>query len=218
MELLIRQTKELNLSDLEIEETRPQLLQLLNIDLKNSLKKANMTELGKVGQFYAKNQLSEVHPGLHEVGLTILRGFKFTLVPLNSGISLQIDVCSRLLQSNNLFKVFKEAADNQPVRIQQMFKGSTVITTYGRYRTYTIEEIDYEKTPETTFHNKKIGQKMSYVDYYHKAYGLKTKELKQPLLKVIGKWVQETKNGKMSRYPEYIYLIPEFLAATGLTP
>ena len=41
---------------------------------------------------------------VQEVGLSIIRGFKFTLETLKSGIVLQIDVCSRVFRSNNLLE------------------------------------------------------------------------------------------------------------------
>ena len=58
---------------------------------------------------------------------------------------------------------------------------------------------------------------MTYEEYYREAYGLKIRNMKQPLVKVIGRWIKEIKNGKMEKYPEYIYLIPEFISPTGMT-
>ena len=103
-EALIKLTRPIDLRELDTEENRAQLLQILNIDLKNCLKGAKMMELGKNGQFYPKDQHKEEIPELRQIGLTILRGFKLTLIPLRSGLSLQIDVCSRVLQSRNLLE------------------------------------------------------------------------------------------------------------------
>lgn len=118
-----------------------------------------MTELGKVGQFYPKDQHLERIKELEQIGLTILRGFKFTLVPLNTGISLQIDVCSRVLQSKNLLEIFNghPVADNH-----RDFTDKTIITKYGTYRTYSIVEIDYSLSPLSKFHNEKKGVSMTY--------------------------------------------------------
>lgn len=104
-EALIRLAKELDIRDLmDNEESRSMILQVLNIDMKQKLKTAGMYELGKASQYYAKNQDKDPEiKHLEEEGrLTVLRGFKFTLVPLNKGIFLQIDVCSRVLRSQNL--------------------------------------------------------------------------------------------------------------------
>lgn len=59
-EVLIRQNKEMNIQDLmESEETRAQILQVLNIDMKQKLRMAGMHELGKMSQYYQKNQGDE---------------------------------------------------------------------------------------------------------------------------------------------------------------
>ena len=214
-EALIKQTRELTMSDLDNENDRMQLLQILNIDLKNTLRNSKMTELGKIGQFYPKDQHKERIKELEEIGLTILRGFKFTLVPLNQGISLQIDVCSRVLQSRNLLEIFNGHPHEQN---REEFTGATVITKYGNYRTYSIVEIDYTQDPKSTFHNEKKGVQMSYADYFKEAYGLKVSNNKQPLLKVIGRYNQvHKKDGKIEKVPEYIYLLPEFVSPTGMT-
>ena len=213
-EALIKQTRELNMSELDSEDNRMQLLQILNIDLKSTLRNAKMTELGKIGQFYPKDEHKERIKELEEIGLTILRGFKFTLVPLNQGISLQIDVCSRVLQSRNLLEIFNGHPYDQN---KADFTGATIITKYGNYRTYSIEEIDYNQSPLSTFHNEKKGAQMSYADYFKEAYGLKVSNNKQPLLKVIGRYNQIHKGGKIEKVPEYIYLLPEFVSPTGMT-
>ena len=213
-ESLIKNTRELDLSELDVEETRAQYLQILNIDLKNTMKNSNMTELGKMGQFYPKDQHKERIPVLEDIGLTILRGFKFTLVPLNTGISLQIDVCSRVLQSKNLLEIFNGHPYGDNIA---NYTGQTIITKYGTYRTYSIEKIDYDLNPLSKFHNEKKGVQMSYQDYFKEAYGLKVSNTKQPLLKVVGRYNQVHENGKIKKVPEYIYLIPEFVSPTGMT-
>ena len=71
--------------------------------MKEKLRSGGMFELGKAAQYYQKNQESTAEMKMAEdKGLFILRGFKFTLTPLNKGIYLQLDVCSRVLQSRNL--------------------------------------------------------------------------------------------------------------------
>ena len=70
--------------------------------------------MGKNGAFYPKNQLGRMinhkltestnYNNLEEVGLSILRGYKFTLATLNREMCLQLDVCSRVLQSRSLLE------------------------------------------------------------------------------------------------------------------
>ena len=104
-EAIIRLAKELDIRDLmDDADSRTMILQVLNIDMKQKLKLAGMYELGKASQYYMKNKEKDAEmKELEEEGkLSVLRGFKFTLAPLNKGIFLQIDVCSRVLRSQNL--------------------------------------------------------------------------------------------------------------------
>lgn len=47
-----------------------------------------------------------------------------------------------------------------------------IIARYGRYRTYIIKEIDYSKSPKTTFLHEKEGEFKSYIQYYQEMYGI----------------------------------------------
>ena len=46
--------------------------------------------------------VTEMLRKLDDKGLRVLKGFRFTITPLNSGIYLQVDVCSRVVQAKNL--------------------------------------------------------------------------------------------------------------------
>lgn len=91
-------------------ETRPMALQFLNSEIKNSCRNAGMCEIGKIGKFFQKNQLdlrkkeSQEAYELRQSGLNVLSGYRFTLVSLNKQLNLQIDACSRVLQSRNLLE------------------------------------------------------------------------------------------------------------------
>ena len=88
---------------MDSEENRTQILQILNIDLKQTLRSMRMHELGKSGKYFEVNQSDPEQDELKENGrLNVLRGYKFTLAPLHKGIFLQVDICSRVLQSQNL--------------------------------------------------------------------------------------------------------------------
>mgnify|MGYP003945953365 FL=1 len=60
-----------------------------------------------------------------------------------------------------------------------------MITKYGTYRTYKIEEIDIKKSPLSTFYHEKNKCHITYEDYYRTVYGIKIRNLKQPLLKSV---------------------------------
>lgn len=104
LEAIIKLTKELDLKELDQPATRPKYLQILNVNLKNTLRTLKLSELGKPGQYF-ENEF-DGNAELDNKGLCVLKGFRFTLAPLNSGLFLQIDVCSRVLQAKNLLEIF----------------------------------------------------------------------------------------------------------------
>ena len=131
--------------------------QVYNNQIKQILRERQMEELLR-GKYFDKK---EVH--VQEAGLNILRGFKFTLCRLKSGLHLQIDVCSRVYRAANLLEelTYKKSKD-----FAQELEGVSVLTNYGRRRTYRIIRINYEMNPFSKFfHDKKAGQ-VTFAQYY----------------------------------------------------
>lgn len=83
---------------------KPHYLQILNVSLKNTLRAMKLSEIGKPGQYFQKEY--DGSDELDDKGLKVLKGFRFTITPLNSGIYLQVDVCSRVVQAKNLLEAF----------------------------------------------------------------------------------------------------------------
>lgn len=130
------------------------------------------------------------------MGLNILRGFKFTLCNLKSGLSLQIDVCSRVFRAANLL----EEINRLPKDSIDSLVGSTVITRYGKIRTYVIEKIDRKQTPLSEFYHEKREGKITYAEYYKQAYGLKIQQMNQPLIEVVLRTDKKiNKNGQLEK-------------------
>ena len=191
-------------------------LQFLNSEIKSACRNAGMCEIGKIGKFFKKDQLnlsnneSRETMQLHESGLNVLRGYRFTLMSLNSELNLQIDACSRVLQRRNLLEFMDTSSKEGLI-------GQTIITRYGNYRTYKIEEILYNETPLTKFYNSKENKEITYRDYFLACYGLKIYNTRQPLIRVLSRVKKEIHNNKMVETPEYINLIPELVSLTGMT-
>ena len=94
--------------------------------------------------------------------------------------------------------------------ILSFFKGKTLITQYGNYRSYKISDINFDRTTDNTTFNieEKDGTKksISIKDYYETQYGINFKYKDQPL------FIEENKGEKNSKVK---YLIPELLYITG---
>lgn len=80
------------------------------------------------------------------------------------------------------------------------------MANYGNKRLYRITGVDKSKTPLSPFSDQKIAR--TFKEYYEKHYGLKIKDHDQYLM------IAENKK----KPNQLIYLIPELLQPTGLTP
>ena len=95
--------------------------------------------------------------------------------------------------------------------IMSFFKGRTLITQYGNYRSYKIEDIYFDRDVNNVTFNieTKEGTKksVSIKEYYESQYKINFKYENQPL------FIEETKG--QSKNSMIKYLIPEFLYITG---
>jgi hypothetical protein len=118
-------------------------LQIFNNRIKSILRDRKMDEVTR-GKYFNKKEIR-----VESVGLNILRGYKFTLCQMKSGMNLQIDVCSRVYRAANLLEEINRMHKDSI----NLLVGSTVITRYGKIRTYVIEKIDLDKTPKSEFYH-----------------------------------------------------------------
>ena len=140
----IEPSNKLEIQDLLRKENgRKAVLQFLNNRLKNTLKQLKMEELSR-GKYFDENETR-----VKKIGLNVLRGFKFTLCFLQTRLALQIDVCSRVFRSQNLLEEMnrKRFGNHEDIKLA----GSTVITNYGKRKTYSILQVDYNKNPKSKF-------------------------------------------------------------------
>lgn len=74
------------------------------------------------------------------------------------------------------------AEDSQKGRdnFKSQILGSIVLANYGKKRTYKIDDVDFTKTPKSTFEWK--GRTVSYIDYFKEQYSINIKDGNQPML------------------------------------
>lgn len=128
-DVVIKPTKSLDVNGLlKTADGAKMVFQIYNNKIKGVLRDKKMDEVNP-GKYFDKKENR-----IDSVGLTVLRGYKFTLCNLKGGMSLQIDVCSRVFRSANLLEeILKMPKDSVEALV-----GSTIITRYGRIRTYVI--------------------------------------------------------------------------------
>ena len=149
----------------------------------------------------------------------IWNGYSTNVLITERGLLLQIIDKNIMITGLTAYEKMKEISqkygndiknENSKKDIMAFFKGRTLITQYGNYRSYKIVDIDFDRTVENTTFNieEKDGTQntISIKDYYETKYKIVFKYDDQPL------FIEENKNEKNSKLK---YLIPELLYITG---
>ena len=149
----------------------------------------------------------------------IWNGYSTNVLITERGLLLQIIDKNIMITGLTAYEKMKEISqkygndiknENSKKDIMAFFKGRTLITQYGNYRSYKIGDIDFDRTVENTTFNieEKDGTQntISIKDYYETKYKIVFKYDDQPL------FIEENKNEKNSKLK---YLIPELLYITG---
>ena len=149
----------------------------------------------------------------------IWNGYSTSVLITERGLLLQIIDKNILVTGLTAYEKMKEISqkydndiknENCKKDIMAFFKGRTLITQYGNYRSYKIGDIDFDRSVENTTFNieEKDGTQntISIKDYYETKYKIIFKYTDQPL------FIEENKNEKNSKLK---YLIPELLYITG---
>ena len=146
----------------------------------------------------------------------IWNGYTTSILITERGLLLQINDKNKIITSMTAYDKMKEISSKNgndfsteacKREITTFFKGRTLITQYGNYRSYKIGDIDFDRNVNNaTFmiEDKNGTQKtISIKEYYENQYKITFKYDDQPL------FIEENKGSKIK------YLIPELLYLTG---
>ena len=89
-------------------------------------------------------------------------------------VKLLIDFSSRILRKDNMYDFIRELRSKRKNKqfIQKKVKGRSVIASYGNYRFYRIQDIDFTKDPRSRVE----GMKLDFLTYYRKNYAIKIRD------------------------------------------
>ena len=146
----------------------------------------------------------------------IWNGYTTSVLITERGLLLQINDKNKIITSMTAYDKMKEIAEKNgndfnteacKREITSFFKGRTLITQYGNYRSYKIGDIDFDRNVNNATFNieEKDGTQktISIKEYYENQYKITFKYEYQPL------FIEESKGSKIK------YLIPELLYLTG---
>ncbi|XP_063276175.1 piwi-like protein 2 [Prinia subflava] len=153
---------------------------------------------------------------LQKYSLHIWPGYAVSIRRKDGGLFLMVDAIHKIIRSESVLSMMKTIhSQNQRTFQDECIKqlvGSVVMTRYN-YRTYRVDDIDWDRTPKDTF-TTASGQEMTFMEYYRKNYGVTIRELDQPLL------VHKPKEKLMphgGRQLDLVLLVPELSFLTGMS-
>jgi len=186
-------------------------LQLYNIVLRRVMK---VLEMSQVGRYYYDPKRPAPIP---QHRLELWPGYITSIQAYEGGVMLLADVSHRLLRTDTvltfMYDIIQKNPNNFQAEVTKQLVGNVVLTRYNN-KTYRIDDIAWDKSPESKFQYFN-GEEMSYIEYYRKSYNKELTDTGQPLLIHRPK---ETKGVRQRGKPlEIICLIPELCSMTGLT-
>ncbi|KAL6425964.1 hypothetical protein ACFW04_008931 [Cataglyphis niger] len=151
---------------------------------------------------------------LPEYQLELWPGYVTSIRQHEHDILMCAEITSKVMRLDTLMDILNSCYQEDRQRYKENFVNTvigTIVLTYYNNNTYRIEDVDFSTTPASSFPLKN-GDKITYIDYYKKKYGIVIKNQRQPMLVTKSK----TKD-RQAAEAERVYLIPELCRATGLT-
>jgi aubergine-like protein len=225
--LKLRQVKEISFTDLqnntdkedkEIKHIIEKLIRYVIMRNPNVIKFKDGTMINKDDQNITS--VSESENSLEK----IYKGYMTSVQITQNGFYMRINDVSKIISGKSAYRKIMEIRDNNTdkgnLEIREMINDyfrthRTVLAKYGNLRTYKINTINFDKTPNNTSITIKDingnSSSVSLVNYYRNQYGLKIKDDSQPLIEV-----ERIKKIGEEEEKEIVYLIPELVYLTGL--
>ncbi|XP_021166031.2 piwi-like protein 2 [Fundulus heteroclitus] len=148
--------------------------------------------------------------------LQVWPGYATAIKRLDGGLYLSVDVTHKVLQNDSVLDVmnmlYKQSKENFKDICTKELVGAIVITRYNN-RTYHIDGIEWDKSPNDTF-TLMDGTKTTFLEYYRKNYGITIKDMNQPLL--LNRPKERSKPGGKQVITGEILLVPELSFMTGI--
>ncbi|KAK9504492.1 hypothetical protein O3M35_010814 [Rhynocoris fuscipes] len=185
----------------------PNYIQFFNIVVRKCIAGLNMQLVGR-DYFEAAMKVK-----VDKYNIELWPGFITSVRQHEHDILLGIDLANKIMRKDTALDLLAELNRRSPNNWRQSFQqaivGSIVITPYNN-KTYRIDDVDFDLTPEFTFDKGK--EKISFIDYYYMRYQIKIRNKNQPLL-ISRPKARDIRGGRNNN----VMLIPELCCMTGLT-
>ncbi|XP_012529019.2 piwi-like protein Siwi [Monomorium pharaonis] len=185
-----------------------QYLQFFNIIMRKCFDHLKLKLVGR-NYFDPQNKIL-----MRDCKLELWPGYLSSIRQHERDILMCVEITNKVMRLETLGDIlnncYQEYRENYQEAFSKTVIGTVVLTDYNN-NTYRIEDVDFTTTPNDTF-TVKNGDKITYVDYYKRKYGVNISNRRQPMLVTRSK----TK-GRQAEEEERVFLVPELCRATGLT-
>jgi hypothetical protein len=203
--IVLVQTQMLNLTELKVTQ---ELAQVFNIIL-NEAMACELTRIGR--QFFNTEKSVDMDHRTAEV-IDVFPGYatEITLRSFNKQplLVVNVDTLSKVVTKCSILDTIYEFKDQnmKPETIERKLRGTVVCTRYN-WKTYFVEGIEFNKTPNTTFERRnpqtRRKETIAFAKYYQEIK-CPLEDMQQPLIRARG------------RMGQTIYLMPELCVWTTI--
>ncbi|XP_055531353.1 protein aubergine-like isoform X1 [Wyeomyia smithii] len=156
---------------------------------------------------------AEAKVSVRQYGIELYPGYVTSIRQHEKDVLMCAELTHRVMRTDTCYSLFEQCMNqrgNFRDNYKRMVLGSVVMTTYGNNKTYTISDVDFNVTPESSFETK--NGSLTFMKYFKDRYNVNIRDPRQPML------VSRPKSRDIrAGLPELIYLVPELSRITGIT-
>lgn len=181
-------------------------IQVLNLILRRAMAGLNLQLVGR-NLFDAAAKIA-----IREYQIELWPGYITSIRQHEQDILVCCEIAHKTMRMQTCYDILRDCQKhdrNYKDAFKRAVLGVVVLTGYNN-KTYTINDVTFETTPESTFDTK--NGKTSFLDYYKQKYNIRIRDPLQPMLLSRAK-----KRDLRAGGSELMALVPELCQMTGLT-
>ncbi|XP_072747042.1 piwi-like protein Ago3 isoform X2 [Anoplolepis gracilipes] len=183
-------------------------IQFFNVLFNRIMRALSLVRIGRQNFNPTSAQRLEQHR------LEVWPGYVTAINEYEGGLKLCLDSKHRIMRTETVRDLITDIARKGPRdykdAVVNEIVGTSILTRYNN-KTYRIDDIAWDKTPEYVF--LKNNEQISLITYYKKHWNIEIEDRKQPLL--VHRATVRTSTGEKEE--RVILLVPELSYAAGLT-
>ncbi|XP_058456861.1 protein aubergine-like [Malaya genurostris] len=155
----------------------------------------------------------EAKIAVNQYGIELYPGYVTSIRQHEQDVLMCVELTHRVMRVDTCYTLFRQCINqggNWRDNYKKMILGSVVMANYGKNNTYTVNDVEFNTSPESSFSTP--NGSVTFMKYFKERYNIDIRDPRQPMLVSRSK-PRDIRAGR----PEYIYLVPELVRATGIT-